>query len=1441
MSRPFTHLHVASGYALRYGASTPANLVAVARAQGMQALALTDRDGLYGAVKFARACTQAGIHPILGVDLAVEPSGLLTGLPAWADPTAARGWGRTPVRGGTTVDPRNPRVTVLALGEDPCRGLPPAVGWGRLCRLVSATHLRGERGSPVSTGNLVGQHATDAATGAGALAVLLGPDSEVGRAVLARRPDLARAALTRWRELLPAGSLYVEVVCHYGPPGRSTGLDHAARMLALAQDAGVPAVLTNAVRHATPDGAATVDVLDAARRLVPLDLRHVDRVSAEGYLADGDRMVTVAQDVSRVAGDTSAAGRLLDTTEELAVRCRLDPRADLGIGSVHFPEPDVLGLRPGRGADAVLRERCVNGIGRCYPGASPSRRGEVLQRLDDELATIGTLGYAPYFLTVGDVCHLIRQDLGVRVAARGSGAGSLVNYLLGISGVDPLRYGLLMQRFLTPLRAQLPDIDIDVESARRTEVYEKVLEHFGAERVTGVSMMDTYRIRHAIRDVGAAIGLPPAEVDAIAKAFPHIRARDIRHAVAELPELQGYGLNSSRLDLLFDLVERLDGLPRHVALHPCGVILSDAGLLDRTPVEASWLGFPMSQFDKDDVEEVGLLKLDILGVRMQSAMAYALDEIARVDGPEAAVAGAHPPAATAEGTGYLDPRTGRIDLDAVPHDDEATFRLIRSTHTLGMFQIESPGQRELVGKFAPETFDDLIIDISLFRPGPVKSDMVNPFLRARQGWDDPDYLHEDLKEALEGTAGVVVFHEQVLQIVATTAGCDLAEADEVRRAMGSPEGQLEVEAWWRPRVRAGGRFDDATTERIWEVLKAFASFGFCKAHAAAFALPTYHSAWLKAHHPAAFIAGVLTHDPGMYPKRLILDDARNLGIAVLPLDVNRSHPTYRVEKVARWDEPPPRILDQVDGPDGARSPRPAGSVGEGPVDEWSEGAPRPRPHPDLPDGRPYGIRLALDDVKGISDAEVARIVAGRPYHSLADFWHRAQVSRPVAERLVVAGAFDSLYGLGTALPIRRRDRVTRRDLLLQIAELDRWSRAVSRGLPRSPVRKSLPGTGEWGQTPGTGPRQTDAQEPAARAAGAREPAVRGAGVRAAAARQSRAPRAVVPADRQPVQLALDLGDAPDRTTPSGLPEMTGAERVRAELEVLGLDASRHVLDFYVPMLDALGAARARDILHRRSRSELLVAGVKVATQTPPIRSGRRVVFLTLDDATGPIDATFFEDAQGPYAATVFHSWLLVVRGILRRTGARGVSLRATGAWELPALWDVWTDGGAEAVRAVLRAAPEVGEDAAARWAQRPPLPRLPFTAFGGGFVTQADPVDWEAAAGLPTGDRSDRAGGGRAGGDQDGGNRAGGMGGGPRHRRVLVHASGFRQSPYADVRPPGDHTRDTRRMLSAEEASRSAPPSERASQRDAERETERRLRSQPPRKLWHASPGSSGR
>ncbi|WP_329521788.1 DNA polymerase III subunit alpha [Spirillospora sp. NBC_01491] len=1122
------HLHVASAYSLRYGVAQPRALAERAAGLGMETLALTDRDGLYGAVRHVRACRDAGIRPVLGADLALDYDG---------DPAG------TPEEG---------RVVVLATGR---------TGWTSLCRLVTAAHAArrtdvgpgatGERGRrPAVRRELVGTHSAG-------LVVLLGPASDVGRAVAARRPDLAARRLAAWRE---TAEPVLEIVDH-----QDRGDGHrAARMLALARETGVPAVLGNAVRYLEAADHPVAQVLDVTRRLVPLDRRHLDDRTGHAYLKSEAEMRRVAE----LGCGAAEADALVAATRRLAERCALDPVRDLGMDRVHLPDA-------GDDPHARLAARCAGGLAR----RGLDRSGAAADRLADELAVIARKGLAAYFLTVADAAELVRSR-GIRCAVRGSGAGSLVNHLIGISDLDPLRHGLLMERFLADSRPGLPDIDLDVESARRLEAYRLLFDRFGAESTACVSMMETYRARSAIRDVGNAVGLPPSEIDVIAKAFPHVRAEQIRAALHDLPELRQSNLAQERLEVLFRIAERLDGLPRHIALHPCGVLLSNPTLPDRTPLEPSAAGFPMSQFDKDDVEAMGLLKLDVIGVRMQSAMAHTVAEVARVEGE-------------------------RIALEDVPRDDAATFELIRTSRTLGCFQIESPGQRELIGRLQPRDLDDLVIDISLFRPGPVGSDMVTPYLESRAGRREPDYPHPDLAGALRESLGIVVFHEQVLRVVAIMTGCGLSQAEAARRSLTGAKGQAVVGAWFRTRALARG-YGAAVVERVWRTLAAFGAFGFCKAHAASFALPTYQSAWLKRHHTAAFFAGVLTHDPGMYPKRVILDDARHFGVPILPLDVNRSAVDWHVEPVS------------AGGPVSAAPPIPE---------------PEPMPAPPVPPPVPsdqdaasgasgastYGIRVALNEVKGITDAEAGRIVAERPYRSLSDFWRRARVSRPIAERLVLAGGFDALYqpGPGGGGPAPRRD------LLCRVGALDRATARPGRGVGEG----QLPLGDETGD-------------------------VLGAGI-------------------------------VEEIRPGELPPMTPSEMVEAELEVLGLDVSRHVLTFYGGLLRGLGAVRARDLADRPGGGEVLVAGVKVATQTPAVRSGQRVIFATLDDATGPVDLAFFESVQERCAAIVFGSWLLVARGRVRRAGARAVSITATACWDLPTLEEERRRGGIEAVRRLM--------------------------------------------------------------------------------------------------------------------------------------------------------------
>ncbi|NJQ01347.1 DNA polymerase III subunit alpha [Streptomyces zingiberis] len=1114
----YTHLHVASGYSARYGASHPEHLVRRAAERGLPALALTDRDTVTGAVRFAEACAAAGVRPLFGVDLAVEPSAppAPAGRPG-PRPAPRR---RTPVRGGAHVAEAPLRFVLLARDR---------AGWARLCRITSAAHSGTAAGSGAATPPVVPWEALRAHGGEGLIA-LLGPVSEPARALSAGREDAAAALLAPWREVFGDG-LRLETVLH-GRSGTGPGsLRLAARTLALADRTGTTAVLTNAVRYADPEQHRLADVLDAARLLRPVDPRRLD--GGQRWLKDGRAMAEAARRIAECAGaDDRRARRLLADTAATAAVCAVDPAADLGLGTPHFPEPEILGAGSGAGAAArLLRRRSEDGLA----GRGLDRDRAARARLDEELAVISRLGYDSYFLAVGQVVADIRER-GIRVAARGSGAGSMVCHALGIATANPLEHRLLFERFLSARRSSLPDIDIDVESARRLECYDAIFERFGAERVAVTAMPETYRARRALRDTGLALGIPPAEVDRIAKSFPHLPASDITGALAELPELRRLSAEAERYGPLWELAEGLDSLVHGMAMHPCGVIVSDATLLDRLPVQPTPQDrYPMVMAAKEEVEALGNIKLDVLGVRMQSAMAHAVDELERATGE-------------------------RIDLDdprQVPLDDTFAFKLIQESRTIGLFQLESPGQQDLLSRLQPRDPQDVIADISLFRPGPVAGGMPERYIAARHG-GSPGYAHPDLEPVLADTYGVTIWHEQVIETLTVLTGCDRALGEVARRALGDPGRLPALRDWFHRRAAARG-YTPEVRETVWRTVESFGAYGFCRAHAVAFAVPALQSAWLKAHHPAFLLAGLLEHDPGMWPKRVLVADARRHGVPVLPVDVNRSGAHHRVER-----------------------------------EEGTEGA---------GEGR-WGVRLALSEVRGIGADECERIAAGRPYGSLSDFWQRARPSRPVAERLAGIGALDSLHD----------GRLTRRDLLLQIAELHRASRARSAGGGQLPLAAGPAGGAE----------------------------------------------------------------------PSGLPEMTGREALGAELNTLGIDVSRHLMDHHHRLLRELGATDAARLAGVDAGRQVLVAGVRSATQTPPIASGKRIVFVTLEDGSGLVDLAFFEDSHPACAYTVFHSGLLLVRGTVQVRGTRRTVV-GTMAWDLDEIAAARRDQGPEAALALLGA------------------------------------------------------------------------------------------------------------------------------------------------------------
>ncbi|QUX26054.1 PHP domain-containing protein [Nocardiopsis sp. MT53] len=974
---------------------------------------------------------------------------------------------RTGVRPVLGVDlalasPDGGRVVLLARG---------ATGWASVCHLVTTAHHDGA--GPAITRDQVAEHAHG-------LVVLLGTDSDVGLALAQRRGSHARDLLTAWRA---TGAEIVLAPHQHGADGQL----HTARSLVrMADDERLLAVLTNTVRYPDPGDASVAQALDRIRLYSPGG-HTPGPPTTSAHLADAAHMEAVAAGVC--AGDTTRARRLIAHTLALAASCALDPVADLGAGRIHLPDrPD---------APAELRSRLDAGAARL--GLDRSRA--VRDRVEQELATVTRMGLESYLLTIADAADAIRAK-NIRCSARGSAVGSMIVHQLGISAIDPLEHGLLFERFCGPDRP-MPDVDLDVESARRLEAYDAVIAaHPGSS--AAVAMIDTYRARSAIRDAGLALSLPTVEVERIAALMPRVRASRICDTIRELPELRAMdGWNTPRMRELVDLAQRLSDLPRHVAMHPCGLVLSDHSLPDRLPTRPSGSGHAMVMADKDAVESWtwGLLKLDVLGVRMQSTLAHALGEVERTTGKA-------------------------LDLDAIPDGDPATAHMIAASRTIGCFQTESPGQRELVSRLRPATVADLTIDISLFRPGPVGSDLVTDYLTARTTGRPAPTAHPLLEPILAETGGVMIWHEQMLRILDAMTGCGLHQAESWRRALKTPEGLREVASEFHTAATAQGH-TPATIDAVWERLAAFAAFGFTKAHGVAFAQVAYQSAWMKRHHPAAFAAGLFTHNPGMYPRRTLLAEMRRFGVRVLPMDIHASKRTWRVEQV---DE-----------------------------DHW-------------------GVRPALSDIGSLTPAETDRILGSRPFTGLRDLIVRAHPSTPALDDLILVGALDHLTGAD------QDDGPDRRDLLLH-------AHSLARAHPRS-------------------------------AAGAGQ---------------------------------LALATTPDQVPAGQGTPMTHTERLEEEARILGYEISGHLMDRHADRLADLAArprpplVAAADLHRVPTGTTVAVAGLTIALQTPPMRSGRRVIFASIEDRTGVVEAAMFADAQ-EHSAGVFRTEpVVVVTGRVRRS------------------------------------------------------------------------------------------------------------------------------------------------------------------------------------------------
>ena len=774
-------------------------------------------------------------------------------------------------------------------------------GWSNLCRIISAAHLEHPGEPPVARLATLAEHG-------GHLVALSGcRRGEVWSRLLTGDKAGARAAASVFRRIF--GRDYFIELQHELLPDSDVSL---RALDLLAHELRIPTVATGDVHYTVKGDAGLHDVLAAEAANQPLP-NPLGRKNAELYLKGPGQMRRLFQ---RYPEAYANAGHI-------AARCNLD----LGLGKLLFP---AYPLPPGETAFSLLWKRCFEGAAERYRPLT----AEVTARLERELKVVEELGFAEYFLAVRDIVEFA-LGRGIYYSGRGSAGNSIVSYVLRITDADPIANELLFERFLNPYRRGMPDVDIDFCSARRDEVIQYIYERFGHDKVAMVATVNTVRAPSAVRIVSRAFGFTPEEINGLSRRVPWGSASKLGEMLAERPELAGHEFQHPHYRRLVDVAERLSGFPAHLGTHLGGFILSRDPLTDRVPLQWAAKGVVVAQFDKDDVETLGLVKMDILALKMHSAIAEAVRRI--------------------------EARTGEhVSAWELPRDDPKVYELIRSARTVGLFQLESSGQRNLATRLQERDFEDVIAAISLFRPGPLQADMIAPFIRRRHGREPVVVPHPAMERILRRTYGVIVYQEQVIEVAAAVAGFSLAEADLLRRTMTHERSMEEMDAIGRNFVEKAmvlGTSRDVADE-VFRQLRGFAAYGFNKAHAACFAIVCNASAWLKAHYPAEFYAGILNNQPmGFYSPRVVLNDARRFGLEVLPLDVNLSGEWFEVED----------------------------------------------------DGT--ALRVGLAYVKEMSAVARRAIVEARreqPFTSLSDFVGRTRVSREIAENLVRLGAFHEL-------------------------------------------------------------------------------------------------------------------------------------------------------------------------------------------------------------------------------------------------------------------------------------------------------------------------------------------------------------------------------------------------------------------------------------------------
>ncbi|MGC9521571.1 MAG: DNA polymerase III subunit alpha [Anaerolineae bacterium] len=887
----YVELHAHSSHSLLDGVAFPEELAAKAAEHEMPAMALTDHDGLYGAVPFIRAAEAVGIKPILGAELT-----LTTG------------------------------AHLLLLAET-------AQGYANLCQLITLAR----RGQPKGTARLDPRLLP--AYREGLIALSGCREGVVARPLLAGRRGLALEAAQHYTTLFGPSHFFIELQRHF-----HRGEVHLNRDLhAMADHLGLGVVATGNVHYLDPAQREVHDILTCTRLRTTLD-------QAGDQLRPNDEYAFRSPKV--MARLFSTMPEALINTTRIAERCA---PATTFLSGGHQILP-TFGTPDNSAPDSYLRHLCKQALRERYPTDPPHAL------LEKELAIIQQLDLANYFLIVADIVHFARAQ-GIRCQGRGSAANSLVAYLLNISPIDPVATDLVFERFLSLERPRPPDIDIDFAADRREEVIQYVYKRYGRDHAAMACTLVTFRAKSAVRDVARALGFPPALVERLTGVLD-VRDRQSIKEAKGMVDTFGADLSAAPFQHLMRLAPQLEDIPRHLGIHNGGMVLSGPPLSTLIPLEpATMPDRTVVQWDKEALEEAGMIKVDLLGLRMLSAIEDAVILIEGLTGE-------------------------RPNLDALAPDDPEVYAMLQRGETVGVFQVESRAQASLIPNFKPASFKDLTIQIALIRPGPLQGHMVRPYLRRRQGQAPVRYIHPDLQPALAETLGVIVFQEQVLKVARDLAGFTPGEGEQLRRALGNKRAGEAIAAFKERFVRGaltrGVRREDA--EEVFSQLEAFGGFSFAKSHAAAFAVLSYQSAWLRRYYPAAFFAALLRHQPmGFYPTHVIVAEARRHGIEIRGVDIHTSEVGATVEGVDEWAD------GQIDKSTNLKSQI---SSRKSQISNQEAGG---------------AIRLGLETVRGLGAEAGAVVVEARrqsPFESLMDLCRRTGLGRRALEALIMAGAFD---------------------------------------------------------------------------------------------------------------------------------------------------------------------------------------------------------------------------------------------------------------------------------------------------------------------------------------------------------------------------------------------------------------------------------------------------